>query len=297
MIPGMGSTMAGGGGSSAAPGVEGAINSVPPPSPSASGGSGAVVAVDPPPLTVGAQGEKGAPGADVASGGSPASVEDVRGSVNAVPETAMADGSMTAQEGGATSSPASRVGGQSVMSSRRRAQAQGSAGPQTMAGFDVGDSADKSPEAITVDGEGLSGASGSASVPESGGGETVVAEGAPTPVVAGSGGSSVGEPTGVEPAEASAAAPQAASRSTAVSGGTGVAADAPVGAPSALKGGPLAGVVPAGEEGPRRKGRSDDRSLGEKVSGIHNTAAQVHQHLPEDSATVSAPTLNIQHGE
>ena len=297
MIPGMGSTMAGGGGSSAAPGVEGAINSVPPPSTSASGGGGAVVAVDPPPLTVGAQGEKGAPCADVASGGSPASVEDIRGSVNAAPETAMADGIMTAQEGGATSSPASRVGGQSVMSSRRRAQAQGSAGPQTMAGFDVGDSADESPEAITVDGEGLSGASGSASVPESGGGETVVAEGAPTSVVVGSGGSSVGEPTGVEPVEVGAAAPQAASRSTAASGGAGVTADAPVGVPSALKEGSLAGVVPTGEEGSSRKGRSDDRSLGEKISGIHNTAAQVHQHLPEDSATVSAPTLNIQHGE
>jgi type IV secretion system protein TrbL len=40
-----------------------------------------------------------------------------------------------------------------------------------------------------------------------------------------------------------------------------------------------------------------DRSLGEKISGIHNTAAQAHQHLPQDSATVSAPTLNIQHGE
>ena len=104
------------------------------------------------------------------------------------------------------------------MSSRRRAQAQGSAGPQTMAGFDVGDSADESPEAITVEGDGSSGASGSASVPESGGGETVVAEGAPTPEVAGSGGSSVGEPTVVEPVElgeVSAAAPQAASGSTA----------------------------------------------------------------------------------
>lgn len=183
------------------------------------------------------------------------------------------------------------------MSSRRRAQAQGGAGPQTMAGFDVGDSADESPEAITVEGDGSSGASGSASVPESGGGATVVAEGAPTPVVAGSGGSSVGEPTGVDPVELGAAAPQAGSRSTAASGGAGVTAGAPVGAPSALKEGSLAGAVPTGEEGARRKGRSDDRSLGEKISGIHNTAAQVHQHLPEDSATVSAPTLNIQHGE
>ena len=300
MIPGMGSTMAGGGGSGAAPGVEGAINSVPPPSPSAGGRGSAVVAVDPPPLTVGAQGEKSAPGVDVASGGSAASVEDVRGSVNAAPETAMADGSATAQEVGATSSPASSVGGQSVMSSRRRAQVEGSAGPLTMAGFDVGNSADESYEPITREAEGSSGASWSASVPESGGGETVVAEGAPTPEVAGSGGSSIGEPTVAEPVElsqASAVAPQAASVSTGASGGAGVTADAPIGAPSALKEGSLADVVPIGEEGARRKGRSDDRSLGEKISGIHNTAAQVHQHLPEDSATVSAPTLNIQHGE
>jgi hypothetical protein len=300
MIPGMGSTMAGGGGSSAAPGVEGAINSAPPPSTSASGGGGGVVAVDPPSVTVGGQGEKGAPGGDGRSGGSPASVEDVQGSVNAAPETAMADGNVTAQEGGATSSSASRVGGQSVLSSRSRAQVQGSAGPQTMAGFDVGNSADESPEAITVEGDGPIGASGSASVPGSGGGETVVAEGAPTPEVAGSGGSSIGEPTVAEPVElsqASAVAPQAASVSTGASGGAGVTADAPIGAPSALKEGSLADVVPTGEEGARRKGRSDDRSLGEKISGIHNTAAQVHQHLPEDSATVSAPTLNIQHGE
>jgi hypothetical protein len=249
---------------------------------------------------VGGQGEKGAPGGDGRSGGSPASVEDVQGSVNAAPETAMADGNVTAQEGGATSSSASRVGGQSVMSSRSRAQVEGSAGPQTMAAFDVGNSADESPEAITVEGDGPIGASGSASVPESGGGETIVAEVAPTPVGADSGGSSVGEPAVVEPVEVGkvgAAAPEAASGSTAASGGTGVTADAPVGASGALKEGSLGGVVPAGEEGSRRKGRSDDRSLGEKISGIHNTAAQVHQHLPEDSATVSAPTLNIQHGE
>jgi type IV secretion system protein TrbL len=300
MIPGMGSTMAGGGGGGAAPGVEGAINGVPPPSPSASGGGGGVVAVDPPPVTVGAQGEKSAPGADMASGGSPAYVEDVRGSVNAAPETAMGDGSVTAQEDGATSSPASRVGGQSVMSSRRRAQAQGSAGPQTMAGFDVGNSADESPETINGEVEGSGGASGSASAPESGGGETIVAEGAPTPVVASSGGRSVGKPAVVEPVEvgeASAVAPQVAGASTASAGEAGFTAGEPVGLPGTVKEVSLGGVSATREEAPRGKGRSDDRSLGEKISGIHNTAAQVHQHLPEDSATVSAPTLNIQHGE
>ena len=85
-----------------------------------------------------------------------------------------------------------------------------------------------------------------ASVPGSGGGETVVAERAPTPEVAGSGGSSIGEPTVAEPVElsqASAVAPQAASVSTGASGGAGVTADAPIGAPSALKEGSLADVV------------------------------------------------------
>jgi len=54
MMPGMGSTMAGGGASGAAPGVEGAMNSVPPPVPSAGGGGGDAVAVDPPPISVAA---------------------------------------------------------------------------------------------------------------------------------------------------------------------------------------------------------------------------------------------------
>jgi type IV secretion system protein TrbL len=51
LMPGMGSTMAGGGASGAAPGVEGAMNSVPPPA--ASGGAGSV-AVDPPPISAAA---------------------------------------------------------------------------------------------------------------------------------------------------------------------------------------------------------------------------------------------------
>ena len=172
MIPGMGSTMAGAGGSGAAPGVEGAINSVPPPSPSASGGGAGVVAVDPPPVTVGAQGEKSALGADVASGGSPVDA------------------------GGANPAPS-----------------------------------------------------------------------------------------------------QDAGRSTTASGEANSSAPAPIQAPGVVREGPLGVANPSGEEGSRARGRSDDRSLGEKISGIHNTAAQVQQHLPEDSATVSAPTLNIQHGE
>ena len=85
--------------------------------------------------------------------------------------------------------------------------------------------------------------------------------------------------------------------STAASGESSPSAPAPTQEPSVVREGPLGGVDRAGEEGSRARSRSDDRSLGEKISGIHNTAAQVQQHLPEDSATVSAPTLNIQHGE
>ena len=217
------------------------------------------MAVDPPPVAVRAQGENGAPGADVASGGSPASVEDVRGSVNAAPETAMADGSVTAQEGGATSSPASRVGGQSVMSSRRRAQAQGSAGPQTMAGFDAGNSADESPEVIVGEAGESDGASSGTSVPVSNGGEAVMAEGASTPDVAGSVGGSVQEAASVPRADANGANTvhsQLEGVSSTASGGAGLTDSAPIEAPAAKKESPLGGVTPAGEEASRARGRS-----------------------------------------
>ena len=183
MVPGMGSTMAGAGGSGAAPGVEGAINSVPPPSPSASGGGAGVVAVDPPPVTVGAQGEKGTPGADLASGGSPASVEDVQGSVNAVPETAVADGSATAVENGAGSSPVSGVSGQSVRTRRGRAQGKVALGRRQWRGSTLENSADDSPAVIVGEAEESDGASGSTSVPVSSGGEAAAAEGASAPGV------------------------------------------------------------------------------------------------------------------
>ena len=169
-----------------------------------------------------------------------------------------------------------------------------------MAGIDVGDSADEAPEAIVAEAEGPSGASESESVPVSGGGGGVKVEGAQAPDVAGSGSDSVGESTVVPPVDASGVnpvPPQVAGGNTASSEGVGRAAGAPIGVPGVMKESLLGGVNPAGEEASHRRGRSDDRSLNEKISGIHNTAAQIQQHLPEDSATVSAPTLNIQHGE
>jgi len=296
---GMGSTMAGGGVSGAAPGVEGAINSVPPPSPSASGGDGAVVAVDPPPVTVGAQGEKGAPEADVTSGWSPASGQNVQGVGNAAPETAVADESATAVESASGSSPVSGVSGQSVRARRRRAEGQAGAGPQTMAGLDIGGSTEESPEVIVGEAEEPDGASGSTSVPVRGGGESVGTEGTQAPDVAGSNEGSIQETASVPSVDASGINPASsdAGGSTAASEEASPASSAPIEAPGVVKEGPLGGVNPAVEEASRRRGRSDDRSLGEKIAGIHNTAAQVQQHLPEDSATVTAPTLNIHHGE
>ena len=175
-----------------------------------------------------------------------------------------------------------------------------SAGPQMMAGFDIGDLPDEAPEAIAAETEGPSGASGGASVPVNSGESGVEVKGAQAPDIAGSGSDSVGEPTVVPPVDACGVSPvptQVADGSTASSESDGRAAGVPIGVPGVLKESPLGGVNPAGEEASHRRGRSDDRSLGEKISGIHNTAAQVQQHLPEDSATVSAPTLNIQHGE
>ena len=55
-------------------------------------------------------------------------------------------------------------------------------------------------------------------------------------------------------------------------------------------------TTPAGAPADESSG-AGGRSLGEKISGVHHAAAQAHQHLPQDSATVSAPTLHIQHGE
>jgi len=248
MIPGMGSTMASGVGSGATPGVEGAINSVPPPSPSASSEGGAVVAVDPPPVTVGGQGDKCAAGADGGSGGLRASVQSGQGSVDSAPDAGF-------------------VGGESSIGSVSGAPDPG--------------------KVTDVNGAG-SGDGG------------VEVEGAHAQDVAGSGGVSVGEPAVAEPVEASGVdvvAPQVAGESTAAAGGAGFTSGPPIGVPGVMKESLLGGVNPAGEEASRGRDRSDDRSLGEKISGIHNTAAQVHQHLPEDSATVSAPTLNIQHGE
>ena len=218
MMPGMGSTMAGGGGSGAAPGVEGAMNSVPPPAPSASGGGGDAVAVDPPPISV------------------------------------AADSSPTPDQSPEESSADTSVGESATTGSSVTVPTQG----KTTRVADAG-------EPISIGGDSASGPVADGSV--SGSGET---------------------PTGVPASEDS---------SSAATGEASLSGESPAASPGVVTEAPLGAVSPAEEEASSARSRSDGRSLGEKISGIHNAAAQAHQHLPQDSATVSAPTLNIQHGE
>jgi type IV secretion system protein TrbL len=85
--------------------------------------------------------------------------------------------------------------------------------------------------------------------------------------------------------------------SSAATGEASLSGESPTASPGVVTEAPLGAVSPAEEGASSARSRSDGRSLGERISGVHNAAAQVHQHLPQDSATVSAPTLNIQHGE
>jgi type IV secretion system protein TrbL len=218
MMPGMGSTMAGGGASGAAPGVEGAMNSVPPPAPSASGGGGNAVAVDPPPISV------------------------------------AADSSPTPGLSAEGSAAGTSVGERATTGSSVAVPTQG----KTTGIADAG-------EAISAGGDSASGPVADVSV------------------------------SGSDPTPASV--PVSGVESSAPTGGAVPLGESPAGAAGVVTEASLGAVSPAEEEASGVRSRSDGRSLGEKISGIHNAAAQAHQHLPEDSATVSAPTLNIQHGE
>ena len=218
LMPGMGSTMAGGGGSGAAPGVEGAMNSVPPPAPSAGGGGGETVAVDPPPISVAAD-----------SSPTPGQSAEGPSAGTSVGESATTGSSVTVPTQGKTTGVA-----------------------------DAG-------EAIPAGGDSASGPDADGSV--SGSGAT---------------------PTGVPISEGG---------SSAAMGEASLSVESPTASPGVVTEAPLGAVSPAEEEASSARSRSDGRSLGEKISGLHNAAAQAHQHLPQDSATVSAPTLNIQHGE
>ena len=218
LMPGMGTTMAGGGGSGAAPGVEGAMNSVPPPAPSAGGGGGDAVAVDPPPISV------------------------------------AADSSPTPRQSAEGSSAGTSAGESATTGSSVTVPTQG----KTTRVADAG-------EAISSGGDSASGP---------------VADGS----VSGSGATATSVPASEE-------------SSSAATGEASLSGESPAASPGVVTEAPHGAVSPAEEEASRARSRSDGRSLGERISGVHNAAAQAHQHLPQDSATVSAPTLNIQHGE
>jgi type IV secretion system protein TrbL len=121
-------------------------------------------------------------------------------------------------------------------------------------------------------------------------GEAISAGGdsASGPVADGSVSGSGATPTSVPASEGS---------SSAATGEASLSGESPTASPGVVTEAPLGAVSHAEEEASSAGSRSDGRSLGEKISGLHNAAAQAHQHLPQDSATVSAPTLNIQHGE
>ena len=91
--------------------------------------------------------------------------------------------------------------------------------------------------------------------------------------------------------------PASEESSSAATGEASLSGESPAPSPGVVTEAPLGAVSLAEEEASGARSRSDGRSLGERISGVHNAAAQAHQHLPQDSATVSAPTLNIQHGE
>lgn len=126
--------------------------------------------------------------------------------------------------------------------------------------------------------------SGSASVPESG------------PVTAQTRGKT-SPAAGVSDAGVSASVPEGGGSSDVAAVEAGSAASSTDGAPSVAVESPAGGAGIAEEQSTSTRIRPDGRSLGERISGVHNAAAQAHQHLPQDSATVSAPTLHIQHGE
>jgi len=97
--------------------------------------------------------------------------------------------------------------------------------------------------------------------------------------------------------ETQTSVPASEDGSSAATGEASLSGESPTASPGVVTEAPLGAVSPAEEGASSARSRSDGRSLGERISGVHNAAAQVHQHLPQDSATVSAPTLNIQHGE
>jgi type IV secretion system protein TrbL len=210
-------------------------------------------------------------GTTMAGGGGSGAAPGVEGAMNSVPPPAASSGGGSV----AVDPPPISVAADSSPTPGQRAEG-------SSAGTSVGESATTG-SSVTVPTQGKT--TGVADA-----GEAIPAGGdsASGPDADGSVSGSGATPTGVPVSEGG---------SSAAMGEASLSGESPTASPGVVTEAPLGAVSTAEEETSSARSRSDGRSLGEKISGLHNAAAQAHQHLPQDSATVSAPTLNIQHGE
>jgi type IV secretion system protein TrbL len=213
-------------------------------------------------------------GSTMAGGGGSGATPGVEGAMNSVPPPAASAG------GGGGDAVAVDPPPISVAADSSPATGQSAEG--SSAGASVGESATTG-SSVTVPTQGKTTRVADAGEAISSGGDS-----ASVPVADGSVSGSGATPTSV---------PASEDGSSAATGEASLSGESPAASPGVVTEAPLGAVSPAEEEASSARSRSDGRSLGEKISGIHNAAAQAHQHLPQDSATVSAPTLNIQHGE
>jgi type IV secretion system protein TrbL len=213
-------------------------------------------------------------GSTMAGGGGSGAAPGVEGAMNSVPPPAPSAG------GGGGEAVAVDPPLISVAADSSPTPGQSAEGPS--AGTSVGESATTG-SSVTVPTQGKT--TGVADA-----GEAIPAGGdsASGPDADGSVSGSGATPTGVPVSEGG---------SSAAMGEASLSRESPTASPGVVTEAPLDTASAAQEEASSARSRSDGRSLGEKISGLHNAAAQAHQHLPQDSATVSAPTLNIQHGE
>jgi type IV secretion system protein TrbL len=213
-------------------------------------------------------------GSTMAGGGGSGAAPGVEGAMNSVPPPApSADGG--GGEAVAVDPPPISVAAESSPTPAQSAE-----------GSSAGTSGGESPttgSSVTVPTQGKT-----TSVADAGEAISVGGDSASGPVADGNVSGSGATPTSV---------PASEDGSSAATGEAGLSGESAAASPGVVTEAPLGAVSPAEEEASSARSRSDGRSLGEKISGIHNAAAQAHQHLPQDSATVSAPTLNIQHGE
>jgi type IV secretion system protein TrbL len=210
-------------------------------------------------------------GTTMAGGGGSGAAPGVEGAMNSVPPPAASSG------GGSVAVDPPPISVAADSSPTPGQSAEGSS-----AGTSVGESATAG-SSVTVQTQGKT-----TRVVDAGEAISTGGDSASGPVTDGSVSGSGATPTGV---------PASEDGSSAATGESSLSGESRAASPGVVTEAPLGAVSPAEEEASGAKSRSDGRSLGEKISGIHNAAAQAHQHLPQDSATVSAPTLNIQHGE